>query len=312
MRIVFFGSPPFGTASFEALLARTPRPVALVTAPERRGGRGRKSALANPMVAAAEAAGLPLLRPADARAPEFLGELRALEPDLGVVVSFGQILSDELLAIPRLGCINLHGSVLPRWRGASPIQATILAGDTTTGVTIQKVVRRLDAGALLATREIAIGERDTAVDLAPRLSRLGAELLVEFLDDVGEGPLPSGEEQDESQVTVCRKLRRDAARIDWSASAVDVDRRVRAMAGWPVAETASPGGEVWKILAGAPTATRRSDAQAGTVLAVGETIDIACGSGSYAIERLQRAGRGALEAADFLRGCPLKVGERFG
>jgi len=150
LRLVFFGSPPFAEDSFGALLDSPHKPVALVTAPARRAGRGRKEAL-NPLaVAAAAAADVPVLRPVSARDGDFLAELAQFKPDLGVVVSYGQILGDDLLAIPRYGCINVHGSLLPRWRGASPVQAAILAGDRESGVCVQKMVAKLDAGAVLA------------------------------------------------------------------------------------------------------------------------------------------------------------------
>ncbi|MBC8329351.1 MAG: methionyl-tRNA formyltransferase, partial [Planctomycetes bacterium] len=277
MRLVFLGSPPFATASFEALCARSEAPVALVTAPPRRAGRGRRQA-ESPLVLLAEEAGVPVLRPESARDPEFLQAFAALEPDLGVVVSFGQLLVQDFLDIPRFGCVNLHGSLLPRWRGASPIQAALLAGDQATGVCLQKVVLALDAGAVLAERRVPLGPRATAAELAPRLSRLGAELLTAFLDQVGEGPLPAGAEQDESRVTVCRKLKREHARIEWAATAEQLDRQVRAMAGWPVAFAAAPDGPELRVheAVGAGPGTA---AAPGTALESDDGLGIACRAG---------------------------------
>lgn len=313
MRIVFIGSPPFATEAFDKLLARSERPVGLVTAPDRRVGRGRKEA-ANPLAVAARRERIPLLQPEKASEPGFLREFAALRPDLGVVVSYGQILREEFLTTPREGCINLHASLLPRWRGASPIQAAILAGDRLTGVCLQRVVAELDAGAVLARRETPIGPRETAPELFARLATLGAELLSDFLDDLGDGPLPAGDQQDPEAVTVCRKIRKQQAQVDWEQPAVEVDRLVRAMAGWPVAETALPEGGPLKILAGTPLEEEEAgrDAPAGAVLEAGPRLVVRCGRGCFRIERLQRPGKAPLDAAEFLRGAAWAPGMRLG
>lgn len=285
--------------------------MVLVTAPARRAGRGRREAQ-NPLVVRAQAAGIPILRPERASDPGFLVDLARFRPDLGVVVSYGQLLRRELLDLPRFGCINLHASLLPRWRGASPIQAAILAGDERTGVCLQRVVLELDAGPVLAARETAIGPRETAAELAPRLAELGAELLRDFLDGIGAGPLPPGRPQDEEAVTVCRRLKRSSARIDWTRSATEIDRLVRAMAGWPVAFTTLPDGEELRIHAGEPEARGSREADPGTILGVEAGITVACGEGVFRIQRLQRPGRAVLAAAEFLRGRTLRPGEILG
>lgn len=330
MRTVFFGSPPFAEPSFRALLEGGLKPVALVTAPPRRAGRGRKE-VPNPLVALAEEHDVEVLRPARARDADFLEALRALAPELGVVVSYGQILPAELLAIPRQGCINLHGSLLPRWRGASPVQAAILAGDEESGVCLQRVVEELDAGPVLAERRVALAEDERADELFQRLAWLGAELLVEFLGTLGDGTLPEGRPQEESAVTACRKVRPPDGVIDWSASAQHVDRLVRAMWGWPWARTHLPEGPEVRILAGQPVesvpvpgadglSASPPDAvpQASTLAPVpGEVLSrdgglfVTCGDGIYRVDRLQRAGKAALDAADFLRGARLRVGDRL-
>ncbi len=307
MRLVFLGSPPFATASFAALCRREEKPVALVTAPPRRAGRGRREA-PNPLVELAEQAGVAVLRPASARDPEFLREFAALRADLGVVVSYGQILTQAFLDLPRFGCVNIHGSLLPRWRGASPVQAAILAGDAQSGVSLQKVVRELDAGAVLAERALPLGPRARADELAPALAELGAALLTDFLDEVGDGPLPAGTEQDEARVTHCRKVKREEARLDWSRPAAELDRVVRAMSGWPVAHAELPGGGELRVHeaevvdgAGAP----------GELLAAEGELRVACGAGALRLLRVQRAGKVLLSAEEFLRGAALSAGERL-
>lgn len=310
MRIVFIGSPPFARATFERLLDRGLRPVALVTAPVRGAGRGRKPA-ANPLAERARAEGLPVFQPQHASAPDFLAAFAALEPDLALVVAYGQILSDAFLAVPRQGCINLHASLLPRWRGASPVQAAIRAGDRETGVTLQRVVARLDAGPLLAARRLSIRPRETAPELSLRLATAGAALTTEFLKALGDAELPPGEAQDEEQATHCRKLRRSEAWIDWKQDALAVDRQVRALAGWPVAETTLPEGGVLKILTGSPEAGDPGGVP-GTVLATRPALRVACGKGVFRALRVQRPGRAALEVGAFLRGTPLAGGSILG
>jgi len=324
LRIVFFGSPPFAEDSFGALLNGSHKPVALVTAPSRRAGRGRKEVV-NPLAVAAEQAGVPVLRPSRARDGEFLQQLRELKPDIGVVVSYGQILSDELLAIPTFGCINVHGSLLPRWRGASPVQAAILAGDDESGVCVQRMVAALDAGAVLASRSVVLSPDERAFELFDRLKRLGAELLTDFLDQVGEGPLPAGEVQDESAVTICKRIRPQEGRISWQQSSEQVDRLVRAMAGWPWAQAQLPNGDVVRILRGEASAYRPeldpaaegesarplADGGVGQILRLEGGIFVRCGDGVFRIDELQRSGKAALASADFLRGCALKVGEQL-
>ncbi len=287
--------------------------MALITAPDRPAGRGRR-ARANPMAAVARERGLPVLQPERASTSEALDAFRALAPDLGVVVAYGQILSPEFLAVPREGCINLHASLLPRWRGASPIQAALLAGDPVTGDTLQRVVPELDAGPVLARRETPVGPRETAPELAGRLAELGAALLTEFLDEIGDGPLPPGEPQDPAAVTRCRRLRREDAWITWSVSANEVDRRVRAMAGWPVAEARLPDGEPLKVHAGEPLElpARVPAPEPGTILDLEGGLLVACGRGGFRATRLQRPGRRVLAAGEFLRGCPLRPGQVLG
>jgi len=315
LRTAFFGSPPFAVPSFRSLVEGGLAPLGLVTAPARRAGRGRKE-IENELVTIAEGAGIPVLRPERADDPEFLSAFAAWQVDLGVVVAYGQILRRELLAIPREGFINLHGSLLPRWRGASPVQAAILAGDMVSGVSIQRVVEALDAGAVLTERSVSLSPTERGDELFERLSRVGAQALIEFLAGLHGSSLPAGKEQDETAVTSCRKIRRLDGEMNWTRSCVEIDRLVRAMYGWPWAQSCLPGGAPVRVLAGEPLpdeprAGASSSAHAGTVLATEGGLMIACGEGRYRIDRLQRTGKAALASDEFLRGTPIEIGARL-
>jgi len=311
LRVAFLGSPPFATEVFAALLKGGIEVVGLVTAPPRKAGRGRKD-VANPLVELADASGIPALRPESARCPEFKHDFAAWNADVGVVASYGQILDEEFLALPRCGCLNLHGSLLPRWRGASPIQAAILAGDDVTGVSVQRMVLELDAGNVIAETALPIGPRESSPELFDRLVTAGAELTLQVVrDGVAAGDFPTGTAQDESAVTVCRKLRKDAGNIDWSSTAADVDRRVRAMAGWPCAQTTLPDGTPLKVHGG----DYRNDtmrASPGAIVSLDDGLSVACGEGVFRINELQRQGKGRMMAVDFLRGNKLEVGSVLG
>lgn len=311
LRTAFFGSPPFAVPSFRILVEGGLAPLGLVTAPPRRAGRGRKE-VENELVTIAEAAGIPVLRPERADDPEFLAAFADWEVELGVVVAYGQILRRNLLDLPRQGFINLHGSLLPRWRGASPVQAAILAGDTKSGVCIQRVVEALDAGAVLSECAVALAPTERGDELFERLSQLGARALHEFLGGLHGSALPVGKEQDETAVTICRKIRRLDGEMDWTRSSEEIDRLVRAMYGWPWAQTCLPGGAPVRVLAGEPLPTLGTEkAQPGTVLSTQDGLFIACGIGCYRIDRLQRTGKAALASDEFLRGTPIEVGARL-
>lgn len=307
MRVVFLGSPPFATPILERLIASPHTPVAVVTAPERSRGRGRKSA-ASPVAELAESAGLPLLRPESARSPEFLAELAALEPDLCLVASYGELLTQDFLDLPPRGTLNVHGSLLPRHRGASPVQAALLAGDPVTGVAIQRVVLALDAGDVLLTRELEIGAQETAGELFERLSQLGAEAAVEALDRVAAGE-DAYTPQDPAGVTVCRKLKKADGAIDWARSAAELERFARAMNPWPAARTRLPDGRGLSVLR---ARLDESSGAPGEVLEAGASFRVACGEGALELIEVQVEGKRALPAADFLRGARLEVGARLG
>ncbi|MDA1113423.1 MAG: methionyl-tRNA formyltransferase [Planctomycetota bacterium] len=311
MRFAFLGSPPFAVPSFAAVLEAGLEVVGLVTAPPRLAGRGRKEA-PNPLVGLAEAKGIPVLRPESARDVDFQAEFQKWNADLGVVVSYGQLLDNAMLALPRLGCVNLHGSLLPQWRGASPIQAAILAGDSETGVSLQKMVLALDAGAVVAEAKVALLGNEEAPGLTKRLAELGAEFLVKTLQGFdSENALPDGDEQKEAHVTMCKKIRKADGVLDWSESAVAVERRVRAMSGWPSGQTWLPDGSGLRVHAGEVALSEEQQVLPGTILSLDNGIEVACGEGVYRIVILQREGKARMEAKAFLQGTHLEVGQIF-
>ena len=308
MNIVFAGTPDFAVPTLDRLIDAGRRPVAVYTRPDRPAGRGRRPR-PSPVKQRAEQAGIPVLQPASLRTPDAQAELAALAPDLLVVVAYGLILPQAVLDIPRLGCVNVHASLLPRWRGAAPIQRALLAGDATTGVTIMQMEAGLDTGPMLARREIPIGAQDTAGDLHDRLAVLGAELLVEVLPDIAAGrltPVP----QDDAAATYADKLSKDEAPLDWQRPAAALARQVRAFNPWPVAETRLAGRilRIWQAEAlPGPTA-----AAPGEIVAAGrDGIDVATAEGVLRLIRLQAPGGRPLPAADFLNGHPLRPGDRL-
>jgi methionyl-tRNA formyltransferase len=311
LRVAFLGSPPFATEVFATLVKGGVEVVGLVTAPPRTAGRGRKEA-PNPLADLAAEYGIPVLRPESARDPEFKQRFAQWNADVGVVASYGQILDAEFLALPRCGCLNLHGSLLPRWRGASPIQAALLAGDLETGVSVQRMVLALDAGNVIAEKRLSIGACETAPQLFDRLVEAGSTLMLEVMQaGNAAGDFPDGQPQDSSAVTVCKRIQKNEGLLDWHAPVVDVDRRVRAMAGWPCALTSLPDGTPLKVHAGELRKDLRSEAP-GTVISFEGGVEVAGVRGSFLITELQRQGKARLAAKDFLSGAKIKIGDRLG
>lgn len=301
MRVVFLGSPPFATPVLVRLIDSPFRPVAIVTQPARAQGRGRKVAESS-VAALAKEHGIELLEPESVREPAVLERLRALAPDVFLVVSYGEILRDEFLAIPRLVSLNVHPSLLPRWRGATPVPATLLAGDALTGVAIQRVARELDAGDLLLVRETSVRELETAGELLTRLADWSGELVLEALALVESGRAVYTS-QDHARATHCRKLTKESGRIDWTKSARELEHLVRAMNPWPGATTTLPDGTplaVWRARAldSAPTTP-------GTILESSKRLLVAAGTGALELCEVQQPGKRALSAADWLRGARL-------
>ncbi|RMF95135.1 MAG: methionyl-tRNA formyltransferase [Gammaproteobacteria bacterium] len=297
-RIVFAGSPAFAVPSLRALAAGSVPPCAVLTQPDRPAGRGRQPR-PSAVKQAAESLGLPLLQPErlDAAAE---AALRALAPDLMVVVAYGLLLPPSILSLPRRGCVNLHASLLPRWRGASPVQAAILAGDAETGVSLMQMDAGLDSGPVYAAKRVAIGPEETAGELAERLAALAAELLLEQLDGLLSGRLEARPQPVEG-VSHAPKIRKSDARIDWSQPAELIARQVRAYNPWPVAETLLDGQRL-RIWQARPAGGADAGAVPGQVLAVdaGE-LRVQTGAGALQLLRLQLPGRKPVTAAEFVR-----------
>ncbi|WP_455384454.1 methionyl-tRNA formyltransferase [Acidihalobacter prosperus] len=302
MNIVYAGTPEFAVPALRALVDAGHRVTAVYTQPDRPAGRGRRLR-PSPVKEAAAALGIEVRQPQSLRDGEAQEALRALAPDLMVVAAYGLILPAEVLAIPRLGCVNIHASLLPRWRGAAPIQRALLAGDAQTGVTIMQMDEGLDTGAMLFRSATPITPEDTAGTVHDRLARLGAEALLDVLPGLDAGTL-HGEPQEDAQATYASKLSKDEAAVDWSLPAAQIARQVQAFNPWPVAETRFQG-QPLKLLE-ARALEQAATAPPGTPLA--ETrhgIDIATGDGVLRVLRLQMAGRRAQSAAEFVNGRSL-------
>ena len=308
IRTVFMGTPEIAVPTLQALLAHPDFDVAgVVTQPDRKAGRGRKLK-PSPVKEAALAAGVPtILQPAKLREPEAFQALAALEPELIVVTAYGQILKPEVLDLPRYGCVNVHASLLPRWRGASPITAAILAGDPQTGVTIMQMDPGMDTGPILAQRAEGIRPDDTTASLSERLGRLGAELLVETLPCYLEGKIQPKPQPAEG-VTLCRLVKKEHARIDWTRPAVEIERMVRAYQPWPGAFT-TWSGQTLKI---GKASVAEGEAEPGRVIAWGKKAAVGTGAGLLIIERAQLPGKKMLDIRDFLRGRPDLIGAQLG
>ncbi|HET9147094.1 MAG TPA: methionyl-tRNA formyltransferase [Acetobacteraceae bacterium] len=300
MRLAFIGSPGFAVPALVALHEAGHDIAAVYCQPPKPAGRGHRETKC-PVHQAAERLGLPVRSPARLRRNEAeASHFAALDLDAAVVAAYGLILPAEFLAAPRRGCLNIHASLLPRWRGAAPIQAAILAGDAKTGITIMQMDEGLDTGPMLLAEAVPIKADDTAASLHDRLAPLGAALILRALR---ENPPPRPQPQ---QGLYAPKLSRAGALIDWSQPALQLARKVRAFTPWPGTETRL-NGETLKILAAEPV---DGSGPPGTVL--DGRLTIACGEGALRLTRVQRAGRAALDAAAFLRGNPVPAGTRLG
>ncbi|MBF0890073.1 methionyl-tRNA formyltransferase [Gluconobacter sp. LMG 1744] len=300
MRLIFMGTPDFSVPALHALLDAGHEVVAVYTQPPRPAGRG-KALRRSPVHEAAEAAGIDVRTPARVRrdATEHAA-FAALNADAAVVAAYGLILPKEMLDAPRLGCLNIHASLLPRWRGASPIQSSILAGDTQSGVSIMQMDEGLDTGAVLLEEATPISATDTASTLHDRLSEIGGRLVVRAL---AERPTPVPQPAD--GVTYAERLTRDDGRIDWTRTAAEIDRQIRGLTPWPGAFTTLDG-VVLKIGTATPLPDTAHNASPGTTL--DDALTIACGTSAIRIDRLQKPGRSMMSAADFLRGQPVPKG----
>ncbi|PPU94265.1 methionyl-tRNA formyltransferase [Xanthomonas albilineans] len=297
MRIVFAGTPDFAVPSLRAAAQRH-EVIAVYTQPDRPAGRGR-GLTPSPVKLEAVARGIPVLQPNTLRAPESLQALRVLQPDLMVVVAYGLILPKAVLAIPTYGCWNVHASLLPRWRGAAPIQRAIEAGDAETGVCLMQMDASLDTGPVLLSQRTPIDEAETGGQLHDRLAALGARVLSDGLGLLRAGLRPVAQPQSATGVTYAHKLDKAQARLDWQQSAAHLARQVRAFTPWPVAEAVLAGERV--RVHGAIALDLAHKQQPGTLLTASKQgIDIACGQGALRLRILQREGGKAITAADYL------------
>ena len=305
MRVVFMGTPEFALTALKALAAAGHDIVCVYSQPPRPAGRGHKERK-SPVHAWAAERGVAVRTPRTLKDADEPREFAALGADVAVVAAYGLILPNAVLDAPCQGCINIHASLLPRWRGAAPIQRAILAGDAKTGITIMQMDEGLDTGAILLTAECPIAPMATAATLHDELAALGARLIVEALDKLARGELRAIPQPAEG-VTYAPKLSREEGRLDWRKDAAALERQVRAFDPWPGAWF-ELGGERIKVLA-AEISDNRTDASPGTVLDARSTI--ACAAGALRLTRLQRAGRAAIDADSFLRGHRVAVGARL-
>ena len=306
MNVLFAGTPEFAARCLEALLKSRHRVIGVITQPDRPAGRG--FALApSPVKKLASARGIQVTQPESLRDAQAQAELKHFRPDVIVVAAYGLILPRPVLQLPRDGAINIHASLLPRWRGAAPIQRALLAGDRHTGVSIMQMDDGLDTGPVLMQEEIPILEDDTMGTLRDRLAELGAKLIVQALDALQAGVIKATPQSAEG-VTYAAKLEKREARVDWRKGALTVNRQVRALNPSPGADARVRGVElkIWRC------ATAAGRGNPGEILSIGpEGLCVACGEDALVITELQRSGGKRLRAADFLRGFPLTTGERF-
>jgi methionyl-tRNA formyltransferase len=293
LRLVFAGTPEFAAEHLKALLGSRHQVIAVYTQPDRPAGRGQKL-MPSPVKQLAVEHGIPVLQPPTLRDPAAQDELKALGADLMVVVAYGLILPQVVLDTPRLGCINSHASLLPRWRGAAPIQRAVQAGDTESGVTVMQMEAGLDTGPMLFKVTTPISAQDTGGSLHDRLAQMGPEAVLEAIEGLAAGTL-KGEVQDDAQANYAHKLNKDEARLDWSRPAVELERLVRAFNPWPICHSTLDG-EPLKVLA---AALGDGKGQPGQILAASKDgLTVACGDGALRLTRLQLPGGKPLNFAD--------------
>ncbi len=309
LNIIFAGTPDFAASSLQVLLDSEHKVCAVYTQPDRPAGRGRKLK-ASPVKALALTHDIPVLQPKTLRDTHAQAELAAFNADMMIVVAYGLILPSEVLDAPRLGCLNVHASLLPRWRGAAPIQRAILAGDVETGVTIMQMDIGLDTGDMLLKAHTPIEASDTAETLHDRLASLGASALLETLHGLQTDSIQP-EIQDDTQSSYAAKLTKAEAKIDWQQPATTIARAVRAFNPWPVAHTPFDGQNLRVWLAEGDNNASTNDASPGSVVTEGhDGIEVACGQGRLRITRLQLPGGRPIDASDYLNAHSL-LGRQF-
>jgi len=302
LRLAFMGTPDFAVPTLAELLAQGHDITCVYSQPPRPKGRGM-ALEPTPVHQFAQKAGLPVRHPASLKGEADQVEFAALDLDAAIVVAYGLLLPKAILDAPKLGCFNLHGSLLPRWRGAAPIQRAVMAGDEETGVMVMQMEEGLDTGPVLMAERVKVG-RKTSGELTTELSRLGADLMVRALGALERGAV-TPQPQSQDGVTYAKKITKDEARIDWNKSAAEIDARVRGLAPWPGAFTEVKG-ERLKILSATPVKDR---GDAGEVIT--DDLTVACGEGALKLLKVQRAGKGVMDARELLKGFALPPGTRF-
>ncbi|WP_421730644.1 methionyl-tRNA formyltransferase [Brevundimonas sp.] len=300
MRLAFMGTPEFAVPSLAELIASGHEIVAVYSQPPRPKGRGQKLT-PSPVQAFAEAMGLPVFTPESMKSPQAIADFQSLDLDAACVVAYGQILKTEVLEAPRLGCFNLHGSLLPRWRGAAPIQRAIMAGDDQTGVQIMRMSEGLDEGAILLSEVLPIRPDDTAATLSERMSVIGATLWTRALAAIERGGVT--ETPQAGEATYARKITPAEARIDWTRPAAQIDAHIRGLSPFPGAWCEAPDGTRMKVLM---SKVEAGSGEPGAVL--DDALLIAAGEGCVRLTRVQREGRAVQDAAEFLKGFAVTAG----
>jgi methionyl-tRNA formyltransferase len=310
LRIVFFGTPEFALPTLRALFASRHIVVGVVTQPDRPRGRGHQLS-PSPVKALALTRNVPVLQPERMRDEVFLSTLRALDADLGVVAAYGRILTDTILETPRLGLINVHASLLPRWRGAAPVHRAVMAGDVETGITIMRVVRELDAGPMLAVERRKIGLEETSADVEQALADLGGPLAATTVERLSQGPIPE-EPQPDAGVNYADRITKDDSPIFWWRASHEVHNQVRGLHPWPLASSSIGGHRLLVLRTKMSEGPAPASAIPGTVLeAEGERFVVAAGHGTIQILELRPEGRRTMTAREFLAGHRVAVGARM-
>lgn len=308
MRIIFMGTPDFSVPTLESLIASRHEIIAVVTQPDKPKGRGKEVQM-TPVKETALQHGIPVYQPVRAREASFVEEMRSLAPDVMVVIAFGQILSKELLEVPGLGCVNIHASLLPKYRGATPIQWAVINGDQETGITTMMMDVGMDTGDMLEKLVIPLEEKETGGSLFDRMSLLGGDLILSTLDKLEDGTLVRIP-QNHEEATHVKKIEKSMGDIDWTMEAAAIERLIRGLNPWPSAYTRWNGRmlKIWE-------ADVEADGQAGeageVLAAAGSDLRVQTGSGILNIRSLQPEGKKRMDTAAFLRGYPVKAGERF-
>jgi len=309
VKIIFAGTPEFAVPALAALIQAGHEIVMVLTQPDRPAGRGMQLK-ASPVKQLALQHKLNVFQPQSLKPAEVQAQIEAMKADVMIVAAYGLIIPTAVLNMPKYGCYNIHASLLPRWRGAAPIHRALLAGDKETGVTIMEVVPALDAGAMVSKGVVPITDVDTTQSLHDTLARIGADLMVQAMDDLAKNGMLPSTPQDESLVTYAHKLEKSEAAINWNKSAVEISRQVRAFNPFPVA-TAQFRGETCRIWF-ATALNKKNNAKCGEIVALGANIHAACGQGVLEIHELQMPGGKRQTAQQFVQGQHVKPGEIFG